>query len=95
MNYCLNALIDKDWVKVRNFSESKYKFGYVYLLTARAIAEKAALKGHFLQRKHLEYEALRDEIESLSGEWSIGTTGPELPAGTEAPGVYNFVAGRV
>ena len=68
LNYCLNALIDKGWVKVHNFSESKNKFGYVYLLTPIGIAEKAALTGRFLQRKILEYEALRAEIESLSGE---------------------------
>jgi glycosyltransferase involved in cell wall biosynthesis len=30
MNYCLNALIDKGWVKVHNFSQSKNKFGYLY-----------------------------------------------------------------
>ena len=32
LNYALSALIDKGWVKVHNFSESKNKFGYVYLL---------------------------------------------------------------
>lgn len=68
LNYCLNALIDKGWVKVHNFSESKNKFGYVYLLTPSGIAQKAALAGRFLQRKLLEYEAMRAEIESLRGE---------------------------
>ena len=68
LNYCLNALIDKGWVKVHNFSESKNKFGYVYLLTPSGIAEKAALTGRFLQRKLLEYEEMRVEIESLRGE---------------------------
>ena len=68
LNYCLNALIDKGWVKVHNFSESKNKFGYDYLLTPSGISEKAALTGRFLQRKLLEYEALRSEIESLSDE---------------------------
>ncbi len=33
MNYCLKALIDKGWVKMYNFSQSKNKFGYVYILT--------------------------------------------------------------
>ena len=28
LNYCLNALIDKGWVNVYNFSESKNKLGY-------------------------------------------------------------------
>ena len=76
LNYCLNALIDKGWVKVHNFSESKNKFGYVYLLTPSGIAEKAALAGRFLQRKLLEYEALQTEIESLIGEGSSGRPGP-------------------
>jgi EPS-associated MarR family transcriptional regulator len=70
LNYCLNALIDKGWVKVHNFSESKNKFGYVYLLTPSGIAEKAALTGRFLQRKLKEYEEMREEIDSLRSEVS-------------------------
>lgn len=70
LNYCLNALIDKGWVKVHNFSESKNKLGYVYLLTPSGISEKAALTGRFLQRKLKEYEEMRAEIESLRSEVS-------------------------
>jgi EPS-associated MarR family transcriptional regulator len=95
LNYCLNALIDKGWVKVHNFSESKNKFGYVYLLTPRGIAEKAALTGRFLQRKLLEYEAMRAEIESLRGEGGEAYAGFEAPAGTEVSRVNNIVAGGV
>jgi EPS-associated MarR family transcriptional regulator len=93
LNYCLNALIDKGWVKMHNFSESKNKFGYVYLLTPIGIAEKTALTGRFLQRKLLEYEAMRDEIESLRGEGSDVNAGSELPAGTEVSRVKNIDAG--
>ena len=70
LNYCLHALIDKGLVKVHNFSESKNKFGYVYLLTPSGISEKAALTGRFLQSKLKEYEELREEIESLKAEVS-------------------------
>ncbi len=70
MNYCLNALIDKGWVKVHNFSNSKNKFGYVYLLTPSGIAKKAAITGRFLQRKLKEYEEMSAEIESLRSEVS-------------------------
>ena len=70
LNYCLNALIDKGWVKVYNFNESKNKFGYVYLLTPNGVAEKASLSGRFLQRKLKEYEEIRAEIESLRSEVS-------------------------
>lgn len=68
MNYCLKALIEKGLVKVQNFSQSKNKFGYVYLLTPQGVAEKALLTGRFLKRKMAEYEALRAEIEALSAE---------------------------
>ena len=68
LNYCLKALIDKGWVKVHNFSQSKNKFGYIYVLTSQGIAEKAYLTGRFLSRKMAEYEALRAEIESLHAE---------------------------
>ena len=65
LNYCLNALIDKGYLKVQNFSQSKNKFGYIYVLTPQGIAEKAHLTSRFLRRKMVEYEALRAEIESL------------------------------
>jgi len=68
MNYCLNALIDKGWVKVHNFSQSKNKFGYIYVLTPQGIVEKVTLTGRFLKRKQAEYEALKAEIEGLSQE---------------------------
>ena len=42
INYCLNALFAKGLVKIENFSHNQNKFGYVYLLTPRGIAEKAA-----------------------------------------------------
>jgi EPS-associated MarR family transcriptional regulator len=68
MNYCLNALIDKGWVKVQNFSQSKNKFGYIYVLTPQGIVEKVTLTSRFLKRKQAEYEALRREIEGLTEE---------------------------
>ena len=76
LNYCLKALIDKGWVKVQNFSQSKNKFGYIYVLTPLGIAEKVTLTGRFLSRKMREYEALRFEIEGLRRE--LGDSVPEL-----------------
>ncbi len=74
LNYCLNALIDKGLVKMQNFSQSKNKFGYVYLLTPRGISEKITLTNKFLERKQAEYEALKAEIESLRAESDISET---------------------
>ena len=68
LNYCLNALMDKGWVKMQNFQNSKNKFKYVYLLTPQGIAEKMALTTRFFSRKMAEYEALKLEIEALKSE---------------------------
>lgn len=68
LNYCLKALMEKGWVKMHSFTHSKNKFGYVYILTPRGIAEKAALTSRFLKRKMEEYEALKSEIRLLKSE---------------------------
>ena len=77
LNYCINALMDKGWVKMQNFQNSKNKFKYVYLLTPQGIAEKAALTRRFLERKMREYAALKVEIEALKTE--LGEGQPDLP----------------
>ena len=68
VNYCLNALIDKGLVKVRNFRNSRNKLAYAYLLTPRGIDSKATITVQFLKRKMAEYEALKLEIEQLQRE---------------------------
>jgi EPS-associated MarR family transcriptional regulator len=68
LNYCLKALMEKGLVKMKNFANSKNKFGYVYVLTPTGIAEKAAITHRFLQRKMDEYDALKAEIEVLRAE---------------------------
>jgi EPS-associated MarR family transcriptional regulator len=72
LNYCLKALIQKGFVKMHNFGQSKNKFGYVYLLTPAGVVEKSALTGRFLQRKLREYESLKSEIQALAAEASDG-----------------------
>ena len=68
LNYCLNALIEKGLVKMQNFSDSKNKFKYLYLLTPMGITEKVALTTRFLSRKMEKYEALKLEIKNLQKE---------------------------
>lgn len=70
VNYCLKALVDKGWVKMKNFVHSKNKFGYIYVLTPSGLAEKALITQRFLQRKMDEYEALKSEIEMLKAEFN-------------------------
>ena len=64
-HYCLRALVDKGWVKARNFRANPNKLGYMHLLTPKGVEAKAALTVDFLMRKRAEYEVLRSEIEAL------------------------------
>jgi EPS-associated MarR family transcriptional regulator len=68
LNYCLKALMKKGFVKMKNFVNSKNKFGYVYVLTPTGMVEKAVITHRFLLRKIDEYEALKAEIEALKAE---------------------------
>lgn len=78
LNYCLNALIEKGFVKLSNFQQSRHKFKYVYILTPAGIAQKVALTGRFLKRKMEEYEALKAEIEALQAEVGGGALDAEV-----------------
>ena len=74
INFCFQALAEKGWGKMQNFSQSKHKMGYVYLLTPAGPAEKSVLTARFLKRKLEEYEILHAEIEQLKAEmhWVSG-----------------------
>ena len=67
-NYCLKALVDKGWIKIRNFRNSANKLGYLYLLTPRGLERKASITVRFLREKRAEYETLKREIELLKHE---------------------------
>ena len=68
VNYCLKALIDKGFIKVKNFRKSNNKLSYAYILTPVGIAKKLSLTKKFLKRKQTEYEKLQKEIYLLKQE---------------------------
>ena len=69
--YCVTALIDKGFVKLKNFTQSKTKANYIYELTPRGIRVKAAMTVQFLERKRDEYNDLKAEIEKLENELGL------------------------
>lgn len=71
-NYCLKALIEKGFVKARNFKNSNKKSAYLYVLTPRGLEEKARISIAFLKRKIHEYEQLKTEIAQLEEEVKSG-----------------------
>jgi len=65
VNYCLQALVRKGWIKASRFKNSRNKAAYAYLLTARGVRERASLTVKFLVIKTREYERLRAEIDQI------------------------------
>ena len=68
VNYCLRALIDKGWVKAKNFKNSQNKLAYRYVLTPEGIQKRTELTSRFLKRKLAEYDRLQLEIKNLRDE---------------------------
>jgi len=68
INYCLQALIEKGWIKARNFKNSNNKLAYIYILTPKGIEQKAKITTQFLKRKIIEFEKLKIEIKKLKKE---------------------------
>ena len=56
LNYCLRALQQKGFIKIRNFSKKKNKIVYInrYILTAKGIK--------YMDKKIREYEELKREV---------------------------------
>jgi EPS-associated MarR family transcriptional regulator len=84
VNYVLKALVEKGMVKVENFTASKNKFGYVYLLTPTGVTEKLRLTGAFIQRKLAERQRIKAEIDEVLAAREVQT----LWAGAEADAAH-------
>lgn len=67
-NYCLKELVKKGFVKIERFTSSENKAAYMYILTPHGIEEKSKVTARFLQRKMVEFEEIKQQIEELSLE---------------------------
>ena len=64
-HYCLNALIERGYVKAQNLKNAQNKLAYAYISTPAGINLKKELTIAFLRRKQEEYAALQREIKAL------------------------------
>ena len=63
LNYCLKALKDKGFVKIRKFKKTPNKIGYIkYILTPQGISFRTKLTINFMKRKMKEYDELKTEL---------------------------------
>ena len=65
LNYWLNVRMKMSLVKTKKFTDSKNKFGCIYLYSPSGLAEKAAITQCSLLRNTEEFVALKAEIEAL------------------------------
>ena len=68
LNYCLRALKDKGFIKIRNFTKNPNKLNYIYVLTPKGITEKTKLTINFMKRKMSDYEDLKEELETSKND---------------------------
>jgi EPS-associated MarR family transcriptional regulator len=62
LNYCLKALKEKGFIKIKNFSKSKKKIKYLYFLTPKGALEKTNVTISYMKKKMQEYEELKKEL---------------------------------
>ncbi len=67
-NYCIRAVIEKGWVKAKNFRNSSNKSAYLYQLTPSGIVAKGKITRRFLDRKVEQHKRLQEEIAQLRAE---------------------------
>jgi EPS-associated MarR family transcriptional regulator len=68
VNYVVNSLLRKGYLKTRRFKNSRNKIGYAYILTPKGLSMKMTQTYNFLQRKIDEFERIKQEIEALRRE---------------------------
>ena len=65
LNYCLNELKKKGFIKFKNFKENKKKISYLYVLTPSGMEMKKNLLVSFMKKKMNEYDELKNEMKDL------------------------------
>ena len=64
LNYCLKALKNKGFIKIKNFKKQPNRLKYIqYVLTPKGLSERANLTLNFMKRKFKEYDELKKELE--------------------------------
>ncbi len=69
INFQVNALVDKGFVKIESFRQAGDRLNKIaYLLTPEGISNRVLLTRDYLARKEAEYIALKAELKELRKE---------------------------
>ena len=64
LNYCIKALKEKEWLKLK-ILKNQNKIEYIYALTPKGISYRTKLTINFMKRKIAEYDQLQKELKVL------------------------------
>lgn len=67
-NFVIKGLLEKGWLKTRNFKNSQQKWAYAYVLTPEGLLEKSRITARYIKHKLDEYRLLEQELKSLKRE---------------------------
>ena len=68
VNYCISAFTQKGLIKIERFKKAQKKSSYIYRLTPKGMEELTSLTLSYLKIKLKEYDQIKMEIKSLSGQ---------------------------
>ncbi len=69
-NYLLKAMTNRGLIKIQNFSKSKKKINYIYVLTPKGIKQKLSLTLRYMEIKMKEYDELKKEVNNVDSRKS-------------------------
>ena len=62
LNYCLKRLKEHGLIRIKRFTNSKNKLGYIYVLTPRGMRARTKLTINYMKQKIKEYDELKKEL---------------------------------
>lgn len=62
INYSINELKKKGFIKIEKFKKNNSKMRYLYILTSKGIKKKTKYTINFMKQKTKEYDQLKSEI---------------------------------
>tara|TARA_B100000029_G_scaffold252201_1_gene249119 strand:+ start:508 stop:849 length:342 start_codon:yes stop_codon:yes gene_type:complete len=65
LNYLIKSLTNRGLIKINNFSKSKNKINYIYILTPEGLKRKIEMTIKFMEVKIKEYDELKKEVDNV------------------------------
>ena len=62
LNYCVKKLNEHGLIRIKRFTNSKNKLGYIYVLTPRGMRARTKLTINYMKQKIKEYDELKKEL---------------------------------